>query len=443
MRATLNKAACARHRRGAAATHAQLSKAAEAVTSVNTVSLRHSWVGCALTCLAAFAPVVTHAQATEAPSGAPLPPGLLANKCYTTPAPSSAVVPIESLTQIRTGSDVERLRAELIKQIWPGGFPADASSVTASPVTSGKDDPAASGLYGPFVGDRRSHMKSEQRLTIALGQGLVSVVYVWTPAAPNNRLFIVADGHTDSITNIVNYATVNTLLGLGFTVAWVQMPLLGSNLAASSPAAPFPANCRAGCDRHAAIFATYGAAGFRYFLEPVVVSLNYLLSHGRYRDVTMMGASGGGWTSLLAAAIDPRITYSASIAGSLPMHLRGGACGKPSLGDAEQHNWPGNLYSRITYVDLYIMAANGTEPDGTARKHLQINNQFDACCFFGITYQSYADALTKYVAERSLGDYSYHLNSTFVGHGYDFSKDTEVNHTLTDVVLPAIGLPTG
>jgi hypothetical protein len=146
------------------------------------------------------------------------------------------------------------------------------------------------------------------------------------------------------------------LLGLGFTVLWLQMPLYGDNLSASSPAAPFPANCRAGCDRHAAIFAAFGETGFRYFLEPVVVSLNYVLSHGKYRDVTMMGASGGGWATLLAAAIGTRITNSASVAGSLPLHLRTGPCGQPSIGDAEQCNQPGNLYSRITYVDLYVMA---------------------------------------------------------------------------------------
>ena len=383
--------------------------------------------------------------AAEVPRGAQLPAGLLASKCYTTPAPSGGGVPIESLTQIRTSADVDRLRADLIKQIWPSGYPTGTSTVTASPATTGKSDPSASGLYPSFAGDRRSNLQSEQRLTITLGQGLVSVVYVWTPRTTNNRLFIVADGHTDSMVNLTNYVTVNTLLGQGFTVAWLQMPLLGDNLSASAPAAPFPANCRAGCDRHAAMFAAFGGSGspFRYFLEPVAVSLNYLLSQSPYRDVAMMGASGGGWTSLLAAAIDTRIAYSASVAGSLPMYLRTGACGKPSVGDAEQHNWPGNLYSRITYVDLYIMAANGAQKDGTPRKHLQINNQFDACCFFGVTHQSYSEALTRYIAERRLGDYSYQLNSTFVGHGYDFSKETLTNRTLTEVVLPAIRTPKG
>jgi hypothetical protein len=407
---------------------------------VNTSTLARSLVGCAAVYFGALTPGFAQAPAAEVPRGAALPAGLLANKCYTTNQGSSAAPSIESLTQIRSNEDVARLRADLIKQIWPQGIPAGSSNVSVS-ATASKDDPSASGLYGPFMGDRKSNMKSEQRLTISLGNGLVSVIYVWEPRTSKNRLFILADGHTDSMVNLTNYVTVNTLLGQGFTVAWLQMPLLGNNLSASSPAPPFPASCRAGCDRHAAIFAAYGGSGspFRYFLDPVVVGLNYLLAHGEYRDVSMMGASGGGWTSLLAAAIDTRIAYSVEVAGSLPMYLRGGPCGKPSFGDAEQHNWPGNLYQRITYVDLYIMAANGTQPDGAARKHLQINNQFDTCCFFGITHQSYSGALADYIARRNLGDYSYRLNSTFVGHGYDFSKDTLVNHTLSDIVLPAIG----
>ncbi len=406
---------------------------------VNTASVGRSVVACALIWFATLTPVSAQVPATEAPRGAALPPGLLASRCYTTNQ-APAAPSIESLTQIRTDGDVARLRAELIQQIWPQGLPTGTSNVAVS-TTSSKDDPSASGLYGPLTGGRNSNLKSEQRLNINLGNGLVSVVYVWEPRETNNRLAILADGHTDSMANITNHVTVNTLLGLGFTVAWLQMPLLGTNLAASSPAAPFPASCRAGCDRHAAIFAAFGASGFRYFIEPVVISLNYLLSHGKFRDVTMMGASGGGWTSLVAAAIDPRITYSASVAGSLPMYLRSGTCGKPNSGDAEQHNWPGLLYSRISYVDLYIMAANGTQQDGVPRKHVQINNQFDTCCFFGISYQSYADALTKYIAQRKLGDYSYRLDSSFVGHGYNVNKDAHVNHTLTDIVLPAIGVP--
>ncbi len=59
----------------------------------------------------------------------------------------------------------------------------------------------------------------------------------------------------------------------------------------------------------------------KYFLEPVVVFLNYAEIDYNYRHVAMVGISGGwgvGWTTTLAAAIDYRIESSFPIAGSYP-----------------------------------------------------------------------------------------------------------------------------
>ena len=37
-----------------------------------------------------------------------------------------------------------------------------------------------------------------------------------------------------------------------------------------------------------------------------------------YKHIVMAGLSGGGWTTTISAAIDPRITLSMPIAGSMP-----------------------------------------------------------------------------------------------------------------------------
>lgn len=78
---------------------------------------------------------------------------------------------------------------------------------------------------------------------------------------------------------------------------------------------------------------------FRFFIEPVVRAINYatqvslralqntiapcLLFCVRrqtlgYKHVVMMGLSGGGWTTTLAAALDHRISLSTPVAGSIP-----------------------------------------------------------------------------------------------------------------------------
>ena len=114
--------------------------------------------------------------------------------------------------------------------------------------------------------------------------------------------------------------------------------------------------------------ATYG---LRYFLEPEIVSLNYLLQKENYENVNMVGLSGGGWTTNLLAAIDERIKYSFSVAGSMPLYYRSGG----SMGDIEQ--FLPELYRDIAgYPDLYVLGAYGK-----GRKQVQILNRNDDCCF--------------------------------------------------------------
>ena len=48
-----------------------------------------------------------------------------------------------------------------------------------------------------------------------------------------------------------------------------------------------------------------------------VLSINSALSIG-YKHVVLFGLSGGGWSTTVAAAIDPRISLSIPIAGSVP-----------------------------------------------------------------------------------------------------------------------------
>jgi hypothetical protein len=71
-------------------------------------------------------------------------------------------------------------------------------------------------------------------------------------------------------------------------------------------------------------FAQWEAKGdytIRYFIEPVVLSINYAVTLG-YETILMMGKSGGGWTTTIAAAVDPRISVSFPIAGSVPLDIK-------------------------------------------------------------------------------------------------------------------------
>jgi hypothetical protein len=64
----------------------------------------------------------------------------------------------------------------------------------------------------------------------------------------------------------------------------------------------------------------------------------------------MIGLSGGGWTTTLYAAIDPRVRLSFPVAGTLPEYLR---VGRPG---AREQFYP-DLYKIANYLDLYVMGS--------------------------------------------------------------------------------------
>ena len=64
-----------------------------------------------------------------------------------------------------------------------------------------------------------------------------------------------------------------------------------------------------------------GVATGRFFVEPVILTINYAKQVLGYKRVVMMGLSGGGWTTTMAAALDPRIELSIPVAGSIPCNF--------------------------------------------------------------------------------------------------------------------------
>jgi hypothetical protein len=366
---------------------------------------------------------------------------LLDHDCYMTANEAAVGVDVDSQIHIHSAAEAEQLRARLIGSIWPEGIP-----FAIRPALAGDGKRFSMNLD---LSARRL-LKSQIKLSIDMGFGIHSIVYVLVPQSSNNKLFLVHDGHADdsydsdgnlktkAFVNITNMETVKALLERGYTVAWLQMPLYGDNLEESFPQPPYQSGCAVQCDRHAELFRAFGATSMnplRFFIEPVIAMVNFALTDGRSSEVEMMGASGGGWTTLLAAAIDTRIRNSSSISGSLPLYLRAGVCGGPSAGDAEQMGHEGQLYSGVTYLDLYILASSGI-----GRRHVQINNQFDTCCFYGTGLLDYAPLVSQQVVVNKLGSYQYYLDTTFVGHGYDVSvthRRGPRNNSLIDVILPA------
>jgi hypothetical protein len=246
----------------------------------------------------------------------------------------------------------------------------------------------------------------------------------------NNRVVILHLGHTDGCTfndnlpgepDIGMRRTINALLAKGFAVLGVYMPQVT------------PEDCRWEHDRLFRL-KTSGSP-LKFFLEPTLTSLNYMQrNYPQYRDFSMTGLSGGGWTTTLYAAVDPRIRTSIPVAGSLPLYL----CHEGYGHDVEQRFDP--FYKIAGYPELYLLGAYGE-----GRKQIQVLNRRDNCCFGEYQHDS---RLTGMPFEPSLREYETRVKKTlerlgsgsfrvFIDEKSDGHKISA--HTLQSVILPELG----
>lgn len=242
----------------------------------------------------------------------------------------------------RSAAEIGVLRASTIEAVFgPGGLPS------RQPDQVEVVDP-------PLPGVIRA-----QRLTVRTAGG---AAYPLLLSAGHDRLAIYHAGHQQDPLRDAR-EPIEALLAAGFDVLAMAMPAEPHSRMADLPRPLEP------------------------FLAPVAVGLNYALARGQYRTVVMIGLSGGGWTTVVYSAIDPRVRRSYPVAGSLPRRLRG----ERDVGDYEQ-DLPG---LPVGYIDLYLMAS--TE----GRSQLQVFNRNDPCCFAGTGALSYADGISE--RAQSLG----------------------------------------
>jgi hypothetical protein len=222
---------------------------------------------------------------------------------------------------------------------------------------------------------------------------LTDLAYFFVPVKRNNRLVILNPGHTCTIKSDAEhkYGIEEAITGLteaGFDVLAVFMPHVSDTSCNLDHCRVM--NTPLGEGEHPAAY------GLRFFLEPEIISLNYLLQSNKYSDINMVGLSGGGWTTNLLAAVDERIKYSFNVAGSMPLYYRTGG----SMGDVEQ--FMPEFYGDLAgYPDIYVL-----DSYGKGRKHIQILNRNDDCCFGqkqhdpGRSWDTDLRTFEKSVAER-------------------------------------------
>ncbi|KAB8196012.1 hypothetical protein FH608_011130 [Nonomuraea phyllanthi] len=306
---------------------------------------------------------------------------------YKTLPAAAAGVDIEPLIAMHSADDIAARRAAMAGYIWKGaGLPTSLPTVE-----KGVDAPDFASLTG---------VRRIDRLTVPLRYQVSAKVYDIVPQrAWNRRLALYHNGHGEPFDTMLR--TVQALLDRGYRVMAYAMPFHHWNQQQiadpKDPATLLPNPSH----RELPPWESEEFSTLTFFLEPLTVTLNYAQATYRPKSVEMIGLSGGGWTTTVYSALDPRVTRSYPTAGSLPFFLRA-ASPKPSptTGDFEQTkaSFPG-FYAAATagtsddFLDMYVLASVGR-----GRGQLQILNRFDECCFNGVSHRVYQAPVRDRVA---------------------------------------------
>lgn len=307
---------------------------------------------------------------------------------------------VARLIDVSATADVLDLRRELISKVWPGTSSLDHHRLPESVTLDVEDD---------YVRPAAAQRIDELRIEMAYGVSSLAHHLVARSSQPAPCLVIYHHGHDEPFT--AGLATITHFLEADCDVLALSMPLTGRN---SQPVIDVEGTGPLALSTHDALqlLESPDFSPLSYFVEPTLAALNYALRKSTYARVGMIGISGGGWTTTLYAALDPRVQGSYPVAGSLPLFLRT-MPPHDSWGDYEQVH---PTIRRIGYLNLYLMGAVGT-----GREQVQVLHPNDPCCFSGTRSDIYASLVAKRARDSGAGSFSVYLDRTHARHAISSS----------------------
>ena len=312
---------------------------------------------------------------------------------------------LNTLVRIDGKSDIEKKRNDLTEFFWNVGSLQRVQH-------DGQLPEIESDIYDSRYNDLQN-LKRIDKLIVEMEYGIDSVSYLLLPEESNQKLILYHHGHDGDF--ILGSDTIQFFLERNFTVLAMTMPLVGMN---NQPIVGIDGFGEMKLISHDQfnLLEKNKFNPMKLFINPIQVNLNYLDKEYDFKRYSIIGLSGGGWIGLVYSAIDDRISDSFSIASSLPFYLRVDA---RDVGDYEQTNV--NLYKITNYLELYILAGYGDD-----RKHIQIFNKNDPCCYSGIGYESYEFFIKDKLVELGKGSFQILID------------DTHNEHKISDTMLEYI-----
>jgi len=313
---------------------------------------------------------------------------------------------VSSLISIENKNDVIKKRNRLIQYVWKDeGFPV-------SKLPDDIDENIKDSRYSDL-----DNLKSIDKIIVTMDYGLNSVVYHFHPIKENGELVIYHQGHNGDF--ILGKKTIQFFLNNGYSVMAFTMPLVGMN---NIPTANTEfGEIKLGFHRAFWLLDSQSFSAIKFFLEPITVSLNYLERNFNYKQIAMVGISGGGWTTNLYSAVDARISRSYSVAGVSPFYIQ---ALPPQNSFLHYEYILPELYKIANNLELYILGSYGEN-----RKQIQILNKYDSVCCGGIGYLTYEGEIKKIMNDLE-GEFEVYLDDTHREHKI---SDTALNVILNDL----------
>ena len=304
-------------------------------------------------------------------------------------------VNVDSLIKIDSKSDIDQKRDFLTEFFWDVGSFQRIKDKSPPPEV---ETDISDSNYKDF-----QNLKRIDRLTVEMEYGINSISYLFIPEQSNEKLILYHQGHSGDF--LLGKDTIQFFLDRNFTVIAFSMPLLGMN---NQPVVEIDGLGEMKLISHnqLRLLEANNFNPMKLFLDPIQINLNFLDNEYNFKQYSMIGLSGGGWTTVVYSAIDERISNSFSVGGSTPFYLR---IDSRDIGDYEQTNI--ELYQDVNYLELYILGAYG---DG--RKHIQIFNKNDSCCFSGNGYETYEFVIKDKMLQLGKGNFQILIDDTHNEH---------------------------
>lgn len=153
----------------------------------------------------------------------------------------------------------------------------------------------------------------------------------------------------------------------------------------------------------------------RYYIEPCILTINYMRDQLGIQITDMHGMSGGGWTTAWIAALEPRLRWSFPSAGHSPCSLDQGHRFKGATCDPGEYIAPENLDSKSCNVYHWEQRAGYLASDTTtlytlgaleSGRHLvSLHKLYDNCCYRGCGKEDAMRELRRRVNTHAMGNY--------------------------------------